>query len=174
MFRLTLLLVFLRERDRPRRELAADPDLYDLIDLLAERDDLLPRRDDFDRADLERFLSFLPLLLRLRRSFLPFVDFRELLLFFDERLRLLLVDLVLEEDRFFDPDLDLRLRAEAGALLLAERCFLIICISASMLFILRFFLLVSVASIIDEAMSSKFYENPITRLLNCDNPPLLR
>lgn len=170
MFRLTELLVadFLRDRDRPR-ELA---DFTDFADLFLRDDfDLMLR---VDLTDFERFLvkSFLPLRL-LRLLFLLFFDF--LLLELPRAELLLLADL--DEDRPLLVLLRLllrRLRAEVGALLLAERCFLISCISAIMLFILRFFRLVSVASIIDVAMSSRFCEKPSTRLLNCDTPlPLL-
>ena len=135
MLHLTLLMIFLRERLRPRDEATDREDFMpdDLHDFDADRADLRSFLVELLPLDFERLPNFLTLLLRFRVSrflrverLLPELLLRQLR---DEtlplrELRPLLLLFLLDEWRlffFFELDkLDLRL-AEAGALLLAER-----------------------------------------------------
>jgi hypothetical protein len=72
-------------------------------------------------------------------------------------------ELLLRLELSLEADLDLQLlklrfdfRADVGALLLIDRCRRVSCISAIILFIRRFLRLLSVASIIEVAIFSRF------------------
>lgn len=137
MLHLTLLMVFLRERLRPRDEATDRFDFVpDFCDLEADRADLKSFFVELLPLDFDRLVSFLTLLLRLRvrrffrvEQLLPELLLRalcdETLPLRELRPRLLLLLFLPDDYRFFFFELDrLALRmflAETGALLLAER-----------------------------------------------------
>ncbi len=166
MLRLSLV-IFLRDRDRPR---PLPPEVADLPDCLDARDlaDLDADRPLFTDLLFDRFLfSFLEaLLLRLRPSFLSFLP--ELLL-----LALLGVDFLADRlpDFFFEPLFGLLYpRADIVQLLLPERdlTFRVSLISLSMSYMRLLRCFFSVASIISDAINSRLLENSSTMELNWD------